>query len=464
MNGSLPTHIIILGGGGDLAQRKLLPALFDLFCRNLLPHTFRITGLARTERTSRAYRELASGSIQAQRPGCDAAQLALFSEHIEYVTGSLDEKESYRKLAEAAAAYENAMGRHSNRLFYCAVPPQTYGAIFASMKGSGLARVEAGWSRILVEKPFGNDAKSAEELNAQLQELFDESQIFRIDHYLAKEALQSIMSLRFSNTIMESAWNAKYIAEVRITLNERASVDHRGAFYDSVGALRDVGQNHILQMLALAAMDEPKHFSAEEIREKRTAVLERLMPLSTHDDEHPIRGQYAGYTDTPGVDPSSSTETYFAITAYIDSDTWRNVPFYLRSGKALHEDRASIEIIFKDTATGAFQTRSAKTVANTIRIDVSPQSAVSLTLNVKERGHAYELVSRTFTHQEDAASTRDIEAYEKVLLDALTGDQTLFTTAAEIAASWKFIDSVFEDWKGEPMRIYEQGSAGPEKP
>lgn len=463
MNGSLPTHIIILGGGGDLAQRKLLPALFDLFCRDLLPHTFRITGLARTARSEGAYRELVGESIRAQRPQHDTTQLALFCEHVGYVTGSLDDGASYRKLADAADAYENTVGRHANRLLYCAVPPQMYSAIFGSMQGSDLARVKGGWSRILVEKPFGNDAKSAAALNAQLAELFDETQIFRIDHYLAKEALQSIISLRFSNTIMESAWNAKYIEKVRISLHERATVDTRGAFYDSVGALRDVGQNHLLQMLALAAMDEPKHFSAEEIRQKRTAVLEQLLPLSTNDDEHPIRGQYAGYTATLGVDPHSQTETYFALTAYIDSDTWRNVPFILRAGKALDEDRASIEIIFKDTATGPFQTRNTRTVSNTIRIDVSPQSAVAITLNMKEPGHAYELSSRTFTHREADTANRDIEAYEKVLLDALMGDQTLFTTAAEVAACWRFIDSIFADWKDEPMHIYEQGSSGPEE-
>lgn len=454
-----PTQIIILGGAGDLSQRKLLPALFNLFAQGLLPSEINILGFARTVRTDDEYRQLVSAAIERSAEFVDQNVLKQFCTHISYVTGSIDDESGFEALATAIGAFEAHTQQPSNRLFYLAVPPHTYSAIFKYLYRKELAKPGAAtrWARILIEKPFGHDYASALELDTELSSLFAEEQIYRIDHYLAKEAVQNILSFRFANTLLRSSWNKNHIKEVRITMHESIDAASRGAFYDTVGALRDVGQNHLLQILALIAMDEPEEFTAEHIRERRAAILQKLVPFTSASASEVVRGQYAGYTDIAGVALDSVTETYFEFKTTIDTDTWSGVPFYISGGKALRHEEVTVEIMFKEVATGPFVTKG-----NTIILTVSPVQSMNITLNVKKPGHGYTLEPNTLSFAWDEENRGVVNAYEKVLLDCIGGDRTIFTKTEEVLASWKFISSITDIWNDVPLQIYQQGSDGPE--
>jgi glucose-6-phosphate 1-dehydrogenase len=453
-----PVVILILGGAGDLAQRKLLPALFDLYVQKLLPSSFRIIGLARTTRSDDEYQSLVKDAILRQKKRYDTVLLDTFCERIQYVAGSFDEQESYRKLAISIQQFENELTVRTNRLFYLAVPPTHYDTIFHHLHENQLAHTTAqNWSRILIEKPFGNDYNSAHALGKSLSVLFAEDQIFRIDHYLAKEAIQNILSFRFANTLLRNSWNKEHIQEVRIFMHESINAEARGAFYDKVGALRDVGQNHLLQILALIAMDEPESFSAEHIRENRAKILSKLVPIQAESVEScVVRAQYAGYTSTQGVSEDSQTETFFEFKTFVDTETWRGVPFYIRAGKALKHDEVFVRIDFKKVAEGPFATEG-----NSIFLTVSPVQSMNITLNVKRPGHGYHIEQDTLSFAWDDNHRGIVNAYEKVLLDCIEGDQTLFTKTDEVLASWKFISSIMDSWERAPLQTYEQGSTGP---
>lgn len=465
MSSHVPTAIIILGGGGDLAQRKLLPALFDLYIHANLPPVFKIIGLARTLRTDAEYRNLVSTAVSTYaKTEIDAQKLADFTEHIAYASGSFEEEGSYHSLIEALSAYESEVGSKTNRLFYLAVPPAQYESIFTHLHKSTLAvaQNENTWARILVEKPFGNDYTTAVALDAKLSSLFKEEQIFRIDHYLAKEAVLNILSFRFANSLLRSPWNKDFIEEVRITMHESINAASRGPFYDTVGALRDVGQNHLLQILALIAMEEPEEFTAEHIRSKRAQILKRLIPFTKETAEASvIRAQYENFRDTAGVDPASQTETYFEFKTYIDDETWRDVPFYISAGKALKQDQVIVEIRFRDVRSGPFIPAVKPTIGNSIILTISPIQSMNITLNVKKPGHGYSLETNTLSFAWDENNEKGYTAYQKVLLDCILGDQTLFTKTEEVLASWKFITSITDNWNTIALQTYEQGSEGP---
>lgn len=468
MRTNQPTHILILGGGGDLAQRKLLPSLFNLFIQELLPPTFYITGLARTERTNSEYRAFVKKTLlNAFSFTLSESKVDSFCEKIGYVTGSFTEKESYNHLREEIETFENIAGVPTDKLFYLAVPPQYYEEIFIMLNESKLASLSSDtsqWARILVEKPFGSNYITAQKLDKTLSSLFSEEQIFRIDHYLAKEAVQNILSFRFANTFFKSPWNNTSIKEVRITMHESIDVGSRGSFYDEVGALRDVGQNHLLQILALIAMDEPRSLTAQDIRVERAAILEKLVEITELTSQTSIvRGQYDGYKDTVGVKENSTTETYFEFKASINTDVWEGVPFYVSAGKGLQEDKVCVEIIFHDVATGPFETSECTTVGNSILLTISPEHSMSITLNTKKPGHGYHIESRALSYTWDDAVDVPVNAYEKVLLDCIGGDQTLFTRTEEVLASWKFITSIMENCHLVPLQTYKKGSAGPEE-
>lgn len=463
MSNPLPTQIIILGGSGDLAKRKLIPALIDLYIHNKLPEVFSIVGLARTPRTNKEYQAFVADSLQTHGHGHSSEEIDGFCKHFSYVSGSFDDKDSYSELRKEVSSFEDEYSSCTNKIFYLAVPPNYYETIFTNIHTSSLAQVcsDRSWTRILVEKPFGSDLQTAQKLDKKLSSLFKEDQIFRIDHYLAKEAVQNILSFRFANTLLRSPWNNEHVKEVNIKMHESIDIQNRGNFYDGIGALRDVGQNHLLQLLALVAMDEPKTFTATDIRKERVKILKDLLPITRKTVAAQVtRGQYIGYLDTKGVQKDSKTETYFKFTAYLKNKRWKGVPFSVEAGKNMSERNVSIDILFKDVASGPFETNTCHTVENKVTLTLSPEQEMHITINAKRPGHGYQLESQTlsFTCRKEGD---EIDAYEKVLLDCIVGDQTLFTKTDEVLASWKFITSILKNWNDIPLHTYKKGEEGP---
>jgi glucose-6-phosphate 1-dehydrogenase len=340
------------------------------------------------------------------------------------------------------------------------VAPSFYEIILGNLSKSGLTVPcggTLGWTRVLVEKPFGSDTDTAKKLDALLGTLFKEEQIFRIDHYFAKEALQNILAFRFSNSLFEPLWNNKHIEAVHIQLLEKNDVEGRGDFYDSVGALKDVGQNHILAMLALLTMSKPDAFDAHSVRRERANILKNLEPITGRNiSESAVRAQYVGYKSEAGVSANSNTETYFRLKTFVDNRVWKGVPFYLESGKALSENKAEISIYFKD-ASGDGKT-------NILSFRIQPDEAIKIRFWVKKPGFAMETEAKTLSfHYKDFPASRTIpDAYEKVLYDAIIGDQTLFTSTDEVKYAWKFITPIIDSWKTLPLRQYQRGSRGPD--
>jgi glucose-6-phosphate 1-dehydrogenase len=460
------TQIIILGGGGDLSQRKLLPALLDLFSRGMLPDTFNIIGLAHSPRSDEEYREFVKKSFQTHHSKHDHSQKTIteFCNKISYVTGSFDDVKTYTNLSKAIDKFDTDIGRPSNRLFYLAVPPKYYGQIFSDLKGSGVAdETDHTWTHILVEKPFGNNLQTAQALDTQLAELYREDQIFRIDHYLAKEAVQNILSFRFANRLLQAPWNKNSIKSVTITMTETIGVGDRANFYEGVGALRDVGQNHLLQLVALTAMREPAEFTDEAIRNARTEALQALIPIDKNALETSVlRAQYEEYRDKD-ITHNSEIETYFELKTELSLPEWEGVPFYIRSGKATDRAEVSISVQFKDVASGMFETKTCLGVGNIIKLTISPEQTISIKLNAKGPGLGFQLESRTLDFTCDKGDLEIKNAYEKVLYDSIIGDCTLFTRTEEVLAAWKYISPIIEAWQDLPLYSYKKGSSGPDQ-
>lgn len=462
-----PTIVTILGGTGDLARKKLLPAFFDLHARGLLPSRFKIIGFARSQYSDDEYRafvrEHLADRIAHYGPGIVEGFLGYFH----YISGNFDDPQSYSVLSDRVIELENAYGQCANKLFYLAVPPPYYDAIFHNIANAGLSLPcsdETGWTRILVEKPFGRDITTARELDNTLSKLFKEEQIFRIDHYLGKKTLQDILLFRFSNIMFEPIWNKEYIEKVEIMLHEEGGVGTRGSFYDGIGALRDVGQNHMLQMLAVIVMEHPGVLDHNKIREARAAALKALRPVGNI-SENVVRGRYKGYADEHGVAVDSTTETYFKIKTFVDTERFWDVPFYLESGKALNERKAEIIIYFKTNAPCLCNPdKEHHPHANTLRFRIQPDEGISILFWARKSGLGGELEPKelSFLYNGHKGSERIPDAYEKILFDAIIGDQTLFTSTDEVTASWEFITPILEGWRELPMGEYERGSAGPQ--
>jgi glucose-6-phosphate 1-dehydrogenase len=460
-----PTQIVIFGGSGDLSQRKLLPALFDLFQKNLLPDQFSVIGLARSSRSDDDFRALAQAAIVAAAPGVDEASVANFCEHLTYLAGSFDDLETYTILTKQLQDCETDWGETGNCLFYLAVPPQYYETIFTNLHEIVASdKVGERWARLLVEKPFGKDLETAQTLDRLLSDLFSEEQIYRIDHYLAKEAVQNVLAFRFSNQLFAAAWDNNAIEAVHITMHETMDIGSRGELYDGLGALRDVGQNHLLQLLALTAMRCPGTLSAADISARRAEVLQSLKPLTniTKQCADIVRGQYAGFTDASGVSPDSTTETYFQLRAELNLPEWKGVPFYLSAGKALHQNHVSIRVIFKDTDTGPYHKASSHTAPNEVLLTISPEQEMSVTVNAKAPGLALTLEQRTLHFTCNAPDTEITNSYEKILIDCIYGDKTLFASTEEVLAAWRFISPILTAWEQVPLQSYKPGSQGPD--
>lgn len=457
---------IIFGATGDLSEHKLLPALFDLERKRLLPERWHIVGFSRHDFTLDAFRDFVRGAIRRNHRTDRGVEV--FVERIHYVRGSFEDAVAYQRVLAHLADIDTEWQECSNKLFYLAVSPMWYETIFTRLSGSGLTVPcgdAEGWTRILVEKPFGNDLATAQKLDAMLGRLFQEEQIFRIDHYLAKETLQNILAFRFSNALFEPLWDHEDIEKVELVLWEVSGVGRRGAFYEDIGALRDVGQNHLLQMLALIAMEHPGALTAGAIRRERArvlGVLQRIPPA--HIPTRAARGQYRGYRQESGVGPSSKTETYFRVEAYLDNPRWKGVPFYLEAGKRMRKHRADITIYFKPTRSPLHMVCHGfeSGCQNVLTFHIQPQEGISVQFFAKRPGFNMELEPKvlSFMYAGRSTAAKPLEAYQRLLYDCIRGDQTLFASTEEVQAAWKFVTPILNQWGGTPLKIYDRGWDG----
>ena len=470
-----PCVVVIFGITGDLAKRKLLPALFHLFADGALPESFAMVGVSRSELSVAELREQLRRSVMGLggRRFPDAATWEKFSAAIEFTRGAVEDAASHTRLKEQLAGIDKARGTQQNRIFYLATPPEVFAPIVDNLRRAGLiyrarATADEPFSRVIIEKPFGRDFASAKALNDLVAESLDESQVFRIDHYLGKETVQNILVLRYANSIFEPIWNRKYIDYVEITAAETLGVEQRGAFYDNTGVLRDIVQNHLLQVLALSAMEAPVSFAADDVRSEKVQVLRSLRPIEGAAPRDVALGQYQGYLQEKGVAAGSRTPTYAAMKVFIDNWRWQGVPFYLRAGKKLAAHLTEIAVHFQAVPSCLFRgTEQCQTVSpNVLRIRIQPDEGISLRFVAKVPGDHLSLGNvRMNMSYADAFGKPLSEAYERLLLDCMRGDATLFARKDEVEEAWKFMTPVLKTWEEsrELPEPYAPASQGPSK-
>jgi glucose-6-phosphate 1-dehydrogenase len=472
-----PTTLIIFGGTGDLAQRKLLPAVYNLAHEGALPERFNLIAIARTDQPEDDYRDFAREAIvKYSRREPDDAVLNSLLDRVRYVPGSFDDPAAYEHLETVTKELDDEAGMQFNRIYYLATAPSFFETIAQALGGHGLDRCEDADVRLVVEKPFGHDLASAKELNRALLSVFDERQIYRIDHYLGKETVQNMLVLRFGNGIFEPVWNRSYIDNVQITAAEDIGIGTRAGYYDRSGALRDIVQNHLLQLLTILAMEPPVSFSADEVRNEKVKVLHAIKPPTLEQvPERVVRAQYAagvaegkdvpGYLEEQGVAPGSTTETYVALRLGIDNWRWAGVPIYLRAGKRLSRRVTEIAVTLKPVPHLAFQESGSLGVRpNQLILNVQPNEGVSLSLVAKIPGAKMRVrpVNMEFAYGTSFMS-QSPEAYERLILDTMRGDATLFARDDEVEAAWGIVDPILEAWSqdGNALPQYPAGSPGP---
>lgn len=453
------TTIVVFGVTGDLAGRKIMPALFNLWQKKKLGPKLKIVGFARRPFSDRSIRKEISQFLPQTAP---IRERQKFLSLLFYKQGQFDDQNSYLALGQMLQNFDRKIGQCSNKLFYLAVPPNIYEMILLNLHQSNLhlnCGTKEKQTKILIEKPFGHDLSTARSLDKLLGKLFNEKQIYRIDHYLGKETLQNILTFRFSNSLFEPIWNSQNIDRIEIKLVEKGGVKGRGHFYDKVGALKDVGQNHILAMLSLITMEKPKEFTSFEIRKEREKVVSKLqLPPASFMKRNWQRGQYEGYLQEEGVAKNSITETYFNVQTFLNNPRWQGTIFTLKSGKDLAESKAEIKVFFKDKDPRFFLPRQFQgQEVNSLTFRIQPNEGIEILFWVKVPGFEkkIEMKKLSFNYADATASLSD--AYEHILNDCISGEQTLFPTTKEIMSQWQFIEAVAAELKKLPLKKYKKG-------
>ncbi len=475
-----PCAVVIFGATGDLTHRKLIPALYNLALAGSLPSNVAVAGFARREKEHEHFRaEMREATSQFSRTKpLEQHVWSGFSKMLHYLPSQFDDAGAYQRLKRELAGFDKEFGTAGNRLYYLATPPSFYGPIVQQLGAAGLqhggdtASGGKGWARIIVEKPFGHDLASAIELNRTIHEVFDESQIYRIDHYLGKETVQNILVLRFANGIFEPFWNRRYVDHVQITVAESVGVETRGAYYEEAGALRDMVQSHLQQLLTLVAMEPPVAYDADAVRDEKVKVHRAIRPIRGDDvPKFTVRGQYGAgwesgkqvpaYRTEPRVAPDSSTETFVALKLFIDNWRWQGVPFYVRTGKHLPVRASEILIQFKRPPQTLFTSGTEALEANHLVLRIQPDEGITVRFGVKVPGQTMQIRSVNMDFLYGASFGVDSpDAYERLLLDAMLGDSTLFTRRDEVERSWAFITNILDGWKSQPPTDFPNYAAG----
>jgi glucose-6-phosphate 1-dehydrogenase len=478
--------VVIFGASGDLTRRKLMPALYNLAVSRALPGGFAVVGQARREKSNEQFRAEMKEAVSqfSRRKPLDQAVWADFERGISYVQGSFDDTKTYPKLHEHLDQLDKERGTRKNRLYYLAVPPAEFGVIVEGLREANLvapaalAKDSGPWTRVIFEKPFGHDLKSAIELNDTIAKSFDESQVYRIDHYLGKETVQNLLVFRFANSLFEPIWNREHVDHVQITVAEEIGVEGRGKFYEQTGVTKDIVENHLMQLLCLTAMEPPISLDADAVRDEKVKVLRSLRPMErTQVADNVVRGQYGrgfiradevpAYREEPDVNPQSRVETYVAMKVHVDNWRWGGVPFYVRAGKRLPRRVTEISVQFHKVPHTLFRKPDLGITPNVLTARIQPDEGIALRFTTKEPGQQTILrdVAMDFRYG-TAFGSNTPEAYERLLLDAMRGEATLFTRRDEVEEQWSYIDRVFDAWRYEgnsPPPVYSAGTWGPEQ-